>query len=465
MSETAKFNLFGSGSESNDGNDEYDMQLQSKTEHFDETIMNQEYQKEKNETMLDETISNYDLPEGWEIIDHDSGMPVYMNTETRVCSFSKPYYIGINSLKNHKIPIANIPCLNQKLNNEIDIASTSTSNECPKTLCHEEYRNYCSKVFKFKNIKFYKFNSWVKRRQYIRKQKSDLRIKDLQKSTIIPTASDSVVKSENNAFNSEDLQHLINLKGKSYIGILHEYIQRVLKTSSHSFMVKELEQSKYPYLSTVVIDGIQYGIGTGSTKKQAKIDSARATLQILLPSIKHFQTNDSNQSKNGIEENNFLEQYKIFDKIKVTDSRIPQICAQSTESTPYEMLKLCVKKNFGEGSNLLCEMEQMQSGSDTDNYYRCTMTIKKYSATVICKDKLGGRQKGAQALLKVLHPHIHYFGSLLRLYSHQHFEYTENKPIRPKIKTKKYISRPDVNLLETLRTAMLKLETQTNNNK
>jgi len=46
-------------------------------------------------------------------------------------------------------------------------------------------------------------------------------------------------------------------------------------------------------------------------------------------------------------------------------------------------------------------MEQVKSGSDTDNYYRCTMTVTKYSATVICKDKLDGRQKGAQALLKV----------------------------------------------------------------
>jgi len=46
-------------------------------------------------------------------------------------------------------------------------------------------------------------------------------------------------------------------------------------------------------------------------------------------------------------------------------------------------------------------MKQMQSGSDTNNYYRCTMTVDKYSATVICKDKLDGRQKGAQALLKV----------------------------------------------------------------
>jgi len=36
---------------------------------------------------------------GWEKIEHDSGMPIYMNTETKVCSFSKPYFLGTNSLK------------------------------------------------------------------------------------------------------------------------------------------------------------------------------------------------------------------------------------------------------------------------------------------------------------------------------------------------------------------------------
>lgn len=43
----------------------------------------------------------------------------------------------------------------------------------------------------------------------------------------------------------------------------------------------------------------------------------------------------------------------------------------------------------------------MQSGSDSEVFYRCTMSVKEYSATVICKNKREGRQKGAQALLKV----------------------------------------------------------------
>lgn len=31
---------------------------------------------------------------------------------------------------------------------------------------------------------------------------------------------------------------------------------------------------------------MQYGVGIGSSKKQAKLDAARATLEILLPSVK-----------------------------------------------------------------------------------------------------------------------------------------------------------------------------------
>lgn len=63
-------------------------------------------------------------------------------------------------------------------------------------------------------------------------------------------------------------------------------------------------------------------------------------------------------------------------------------------------LYLCCR-NFGEDVNVQCEMQSMQSGTDSEIFYRCTMTVNKFSATVICKNKREGRQKGAQALLKV----------------------------------------------------------------
>lgn len=47
-------------------------------------------------------------------------------------------------------------------------------------------------------------------------------------------------------------------------------------------------------------------------------------------------------------------------------------------------------------------MKNIPCGVDSEyNFYRCTMSVGKNSATVICRNKREGRQKGAQALLKV----------------------------------------------------------------
>lgn len=59
-------------------------------------------------------------------------------------------------------------------------------------------------------------------------------------------------------------------------------------------------------------------------------------------------------------------------------------------------------RNFGEDVQINCHMQTVSSESDSKNFYRCTMTVNEHSATVICQNKREGRQKGAQALLKVL---------------------------------------------------------------
>ncbi|XP_060876834.1 microprocessor complex subunit DGCR8-like [Metopolophium dirhodum] len=409
----------------------------------------------------DECIDD-DLPEGWIKCNHDSGMPVYLNEEMKVCSFSKPYFLGVNSLKNHNIPVANIPCLDYKLKlQKTNAENNEELNECPVTLSHEQYREYCSKIFKFKNIKFMRFSSWDKRREYIRMVKADRRRKDLpklkDKSHLMSfPVQEPDVKSDCNTSNPED-QWTINLNGKSYVSILHEYIQRVLKTQP-SYEFKELENARYPYLATVILDGMQYGIGIGSSKKQAKLDAARATLEILLPSVKnHIQINRRHAMNERQGCSNF-DGDVLFDKLNIKDSRIPEFCAQAAESMPYDMLQICLKRNFGEDAYVKCEMQSMQSGSDSEIFYRCTMTVKEHSATVICKNKREGRQKGAQALLKVLHPHIKYFGSLLRLYSHQNVgSGCEKKLDEPGNQSPKPRSGPNYEILKKLRAEMSKL--------
>lgn len=50
---------------------------------------------------FDEKLFNDEelLPEGWKTIIHYSGIRLFFNVETKVCSFTKPYFLGVNSLK------------------------------------------------------------------------------------------------------------------------------------------------------------------------------------------------------------------------------------------------------------------------------------------------------------------------------------------------------------------------------
>lgn len=39
------------------------------------------------------------LPEGWLAVTHNSGLPIYMHKASRVCSVSRPYFLGPGSLR------------------------------------------------------------------------------------------------------------------------------------------------------------------------------------------------------------------------------------------------------------------------------------------------------------------------------------------------------------------------------
>lgn len=39
------------------------------------------------------------LPEGWVIVTHNCGMPVYLHKQLRVCTLSKPYFLGPGSAR------------------------------------------------------------------------------------------------------------------------------------------------------------------------------------------------------------------------------------------------------------------------------------------------------------------------------------------------------------------------------
>lgn len=57
------------------------------------------YDKMQIKSMYLKAFSDTILPEGWVQVTHACGMPLYLNRQTRVCTLSKPYYIGQSSAR------------------------------------------------------------------------------------------------------------------------------------------------------------------------------------------------------------------------------------------------------------------------------------------------------------------------------------------------------------------------------
>lgn len=57
--------------------------------------------EERHKIVLDEKGRNHFevLPEGWLQATHNSGMPIYLHKITRVCTTSKPYFLGPGSVR------------------------------------------------------------------------------------------------------------------------------------------------------------------------------------------------------------------------------------------------------------------------------------------------------------------------------------------------------------------------------
>ena len=67
--------------------------------------------------------------------------------------------------------------------------------------------------------------------------------------------------------------------------LLHEYVQQSMRAYPN-YVFSELDNAATPYAATIYINKIEYGRGTGSSKKIAKSEAAKRTLEMLIPDIK-----------------------------------------------------------------------------------------------------------------------------------------------------------------------------------
>ncbi|CAN7938561.1 unnamed protein product [Ixodes hexagonus] len=120
----ANNNGYGDGSESDISDDEIEAMLEAGLytrkldvdEDEDEDIAHEV----KEKVIL--RVRGHDhfdvLPEGWIQVTHNSGMPVYLHKQSRVCTLSKPYFLGPGSTRKHEVPISAIPCLHYRREKE-----------------------------------------------------------------------------------------------------------------------------------------------------------------------------------------------------------------------------------------------------------------------------------------------------------------------------------------------------------
>jgi microprocessor complex subunit DGCR8 len=98
-------------------------------------------------------------------------------------------------------------------------------------------------LFNFKTIRVMRFKSWSSRRKFTKNRKQ---IKNLQRPTLpdgTKLISFPILNTTNNSNPRMRKEWIMNPMGKSYVCILHEYVQHALKKQP-SYDFKELGEKE-----------------------------------------------------------------------------------------------------------------------------------------------------------------------------------------------------------------------------
>ncbi|KAM4746134.1 microprocessor complex subunit DGCR8 [Anableps anableps] len=450
------------------------------------------------------------LPDGWIMTFHNSGIPVYLHRETRVVTWSRPYFLGTGSIRKHDPPTSSIPCLHYKkmkdqeereLNGEVssnmaaspvkasDIAKTEEQDENPSSTVNESGQDGESvdgsstqkeaqvydtaqgalgqvkakvEVCKDESVELEEFRLYLEKcfdfeqvtvkkfRTWAERRQFNRDMKRKQAESerpILPANQKLITLSVQDAPTKKEF--VINPNGKSEVCILHEYMQRVLKVRPvYNFF--DCENSSEPFGASVIIDGVTYGTGTASSKKLAKNKAARATLEILIPDFVK-QTSEEKPVEG--------DELEYFNHISIEDSRVYELTNKAGLLSPYQILHECLKRNHGMGDTSI-KFEVIPGKNQKSEY---VMTCGKHTVRGWCKNKRVGKQLASQKILQMLHPHVKNWGSLLRMYGRE-----SNKMVKKESSDKSVIelqqyakkNKPNLHILNKLQEEMKKLAAQ-----
>ncbi|XP_017580703.2 microprocessor complex subunit DGCR8 [Pygocentrus nattereri] len=457
------------------------------------------------------------LPDGWIMTFHNSGIPVYLHRETRVVTWSRPYFLGTGSIRKHDPPTSSIPCLHytkmkeqekREQNGEVtpntvspvkageidsdgvesakepdstapEEGSASGSHEesgtdlADSTETAEEKESQGSEtaqgalgqvrakveVCKDESVDIEEFRSYLEK------------CFDFEQVTVKKFRT----WAERRQFN-RDMKRKQAESERPILPANQKLITLSVQDAptKKEFVINPNGKSEvcilHEYMQRVLKVRPVYNFFECENPSEpfgASVIIDGVTYGTGTASSKKLAKNKAARATLEILIPDFVKQtseekpvegdeLEYFNHISIEDSRVYELTNKAGLLSPYQILHECLKRNHGMGDTSI-KFEVIPGKNQKSEY---VMTCGKHSVRGWCKNKRVGKQLASQKILQMLHPHVKNWGSLLRMYGRE-----SNKMVKKENSDKSVIelqqyakkNKPNLHILNKLQEEMRKL--------
>ncbi|XP_029998601.1 microprocessor complex subunit DGCR8 [Sphaeramia orbicularis] len=462
------------------------------------------------------------LPDGWIMTFHNSGIPVYLHRETRVVTWSRPYFLGTGSIRKHDPPTSSIPCLHYKkmkeqeekeLNGEVtpdaeesplksgeeangeERAGTSNAtgeeqdNIPPSSLTDtdpdaEGSTDHSQQVKESQPCDTAQGAlGQVKAKVEVCKDESivleDFRLYlekcfDFEQVTVKKFRT----WAERRQFN-RDMKRKQAESERPILPANQKLITLSVQDAptKKEFVINPNGKSEvcilHEYMQRVLKVRPVYNFFECENPSEpfgASVIIDGVTYGTGTASSKKLAKNKAARATLEILIPDFVKQtseekpvegdeLEYFNHISIEDSRVYELTNKAGLLSPYQILHECLKRNHGMGDTSI-KFEVIPGKNQKSEY---VMTCGKHTVRGWCKNKRVGKQLASQKILQMLHPHVKNWGSLLRMYGRE-----SNKMVKKESSDKSVIelqqyakkNKPNLHILNKLQEEMRKLAKQ-----
>ncbi|XP_026887035.2 LOW QUALITY PROTEIN: microprocessor complex subunit DGCR8 [Electrophorus electricus] len=456
------------------------------------------------------------LPDGWIMTFHNSGIPVYLHRETRVVTWSRPYFLGTGSIRKHDPPTSSIPCLHYKrmkeqeereLNGElsptvevsplkpreeghlldrveepdstapeessvgdpsVDLVLDPAGAACARPEGSETAQGPLGQVkakvevCKDESVDIEEFRNYLEKcfdfeQVTVKKFRTWAERRQFNRDMKRKQAeSERPILPANQKLITLSVQDAPTKK---------EFVINPNGKSEvcilHEYMQRVLKVRPVYNFFECENPSEPFGAsviidgvtyGTG-TASSKKLAKNKAARATLEILIPDFVKQTSEEKPLDGDE------LEYFNHISIEDSRVYELTNKAGLLSPYQILHECLKRNHGMGDTSI-KFEVIPGKNQKSEY---VMTCGKHSVRGWCKNKRVGKQLASQKILQMLHPHVKNWGSLLRMYGRE-----SNKMVKKENSDKSVIelqqyakkNKPNLHILNKLQEEMRKLAKQ-----